>query len=35
MMDVMRGGLPIPPELVKGLEDRKYAAYVIDEFGDF
>ncbi len=34
MMDVMRGGLPIPPELVKGLEDRKYAAYVIDEFGE-
>lgn len=34
MMDVMRGGLPIPPELVKGLEERKYAAYVIDEFGE-
>lgn len=34
MMDVMRGGRPIPPELVKGLEDRKYAAYVIDEFGE-
>lgn len=34
MMDVMRGGLPIPPDLVKGLEERRYAAYVIDEFGE-
>ena len=34
MMDVMRGGLPIPADLVKGLEERKYAAYVIDEFGE-
>ncbi|MDB4933469.1 MAG: hypothetical protein JWP87_441 [Labilithrix sp.] len=34
LIDVMRGGLPIPADLVKGLEDRKYAAFVIDEFGE-
>ena len=34
LMDVMRGGLPIPADLLRGLEEQKYAAYVIDEFGE-
>jgi hypothetical protein len=34
LMDVMRGGLPIPADLIQGLEQRKYAAYVVDEFGE-
>jgi hypothetical protein len=34
LIDVMRGGLPIPSDLVKGLEERKYAAFVVDEFGE-
>jgi hypothetical protein len=34
LMDVMRGGLPIPADLVKGFDDRKYAAFVVDEFGE-
>jgi hypothetical protein len=34
LMDVMRGGRPIPADIIEGLEQRKYAAYVIDEFGE-
>ena len=34
LMDVMRGGRPIPADLIEGLEQRRYAAYVIDEFGE-
>ena len=34
LMDVLRAGLPIPPDLVDGLEQRRYAAVVIDEFGE-
>lgn len=34
LMDIMRGGLPIPPDLVEGLEERRYAAFVVDEFGE-
>ena len=34
LMDVMRGGLPIPADLVKGFDDRRYAAFVVDEFGE-
>jgi hypothetical protein len=31
-MDVLRAGLPIPEDLVRGLRARAYAAYVINEF---
>jgi hypothetical protein len=34
LMDVMRGGLPIPADLVRGFEERRYAAFVVDEFGE-
>ncbi len=34
LMDVLRGGLPIPADLERGLSERKFAAYVIDEFGE-
>lgn len=34
LMDVLRGGLPVPDDLRRGLSERKYAAYVVDEFGE-
>lgn len=34
LMDVMRGGRPIPDDLVKGLNEQKYAAFVVDELGE-
>lgn len=34
LMDVMRGGLPIPADLVRGLDEQRYAAFVVDEFGE-
>jgi hypothetical protein len=34
LMDVLRGGLPIPHDLEVGIRERRYAAYVIDEFGE-
>ncbi len=34
MMDVMRGGYGIPEDLVRGLRERRYAAYVVDEWGE-
>lgn len=34
LMDVLREGKPLPKDLVDGLEQRRYAAYVVDEFGE-
>jgi len=34
LFDVLRGGMPLPPDFVAALEQRKYAAYVVDEFGE-
>jgi hypothetical protein len=34
LMDVLRAGLPVPADLVDGLERRQYGAFVIDEFGE-
>ena len=34
LMDVLRAGQPLPKDLVDGLEQRRYAAYVVDEFGE-
>jgi hypothetical protein len=34
MMDVLRGGLPLPSDVVEALEQRTYAAYIIDEMGE-
>jgi hypothetical protein len=33
LMDVMRAS-GIPSDLVRGLNERRYAAYVVDEFGE-
>jgi hypothetical protein len=33
-MDVLRAGKPVPTELRTGLNERRYAAYVIDELGE-
>jgi len=32
--DVLRGGLPLPADFAQAIAERKYAAYVIDEFGE-
>lgn len=34
LIDILRAGQPLPPDLVAGLEQRRYAAYVVDEFGE-
>jgi len=34
LMDILRGGAPLPADFVQALEGRKYAAYVVDEFGE-
>ena len=34
LMDILRAGQPLPADLVLGLEQRRYAAYVVDEFGE-
>jgi len=34
LMDVLRGGGPLPPDFVDALEHQKFAAYVVDEFGE-
>ena len=34
LMDVLRGGRSMPADLVAGLAERRYAAYVVDEFGE-
>lgn len=34
LMDVLRAGIPFPEDLRRGLEERRYAAYVIDELGE-
>jgi hypothetical protein len=34
LFDILRGGMPLPPDFVAGIEQRKYAAYVVDEFGE-
>ncbi|MGH7271880.1 MAG: glycosyltransferase 87 family protein, partial [Polyangiaceae bacterium] len=34
LMDILRGGFAIPADLASGLRSRRYAAYVIDEFGE-
>lgn len=34
LMDVLRAGQPLPKDLVENLEQRRYAAYVVDEFGE-
>jgi hypothetical protein len=34
LIDVLRAGQPLPKDLVENLEQRRYAAYVVDEFGE-
>lgn len=34
LMDVLRAGKPVPKSLQDAIEQRRYAAYVIDEFGE-
>ncbi|WP_394838297.1 hypothetical protein LVJ94_15450 [Pendulispora rubella] len=34
LVDVLRAGLPLPEDLVTGLRERKYAAYVLDDFDE-
>jgi hypothetical protein len=34
LMDVLRAGLPVPDDLRTGLKERRYAAYIVDEFGE-
>lgn len=34
LMDTLRGGLPLPADFVSDVEHRRYAAYVVDEFGE-
>lgn len=34
LLDVLRMHLPVPDDLRAGLSERRYAAYVVDEFGE-